>query len=238
MLSAGIGKGAAIPIAAFEIGAGTTSLGLLGLGTIAAWKNSNNKNKEANEIFNEAFSQGSTNSSGRGGSQIIAEGTYDDWVIKPEKGDLIDELALVSSALSMRSSFIYNKKGGYWRDKNGKYRSTDWGGNGARGGKYKYARATGKFLNRIGGVFGAYGIGVSINDKINGDIQTGRFVLDNVFNLAGYAGAPGAAASFGYSFGLTIEDWCDCNIQVNWGNVGRYGFNLGKMFEPLEGRDY
>tara|TARA_B110000046_G_scaffold86197_1_gene94277 strand:+ start:1681 stop:7917 length:6237 start_codon:yes stop_codon:yes gene_type:complete len=238
LLSAGIGKGAAIPIAAFEIGAGTTSLGLLGLGTIASWKNSNNN--KTNETFIEAFSQGSTNSYGnKSGSQIYAEGTYDDWVIKPEKGDLIDELALVSSALSMRSSFIYNKKGGYWRGKNGTFYSTSVNGNGSTGGKYKYARTTGKFLNRSGGIFSAYGIGVSINDKINGDIETGRFLQDNAFNIAGYLGAPGAAASFGYSSGNIIEDWCNCNIQVNWGNVGLFGkFNIPMWFEPLEGRDY
>ena len=148
------------------------------------------------------------------------------------------QVGIFSSFLSLAANDMYDEKGGSWRGKNGKYYGTDWGGNGATGGKYSYAKSTGKFLNRAGGIFGAIGIGGSINDKINGKISTGRFIQDNTFNVAGYLGPVGTAASFGYGSGSMIEDWCNCNIQINWRNVRKHGFDLHKMFEPLKGRDY
>jgi hypothetical protein len=146
------------------------------------------------------------------------------------------EIGVFSAILSLEANNIYNKD--FWRGKNGKYYSTDWGGNGSTGGKFNYAKSTSKYLNRLGGALGLYGAYSTNDDYINNRITTGRMVQDQAFNGAGYLGPVGAAASLGYSSGSLIEDLCNCNIQINWQNVRRHGLDLHKMFEPVKGRDY
>jgi hypothetical protein len=88
LLSAGIGQGAAIPIVAFEIGAGVTSLAIAGFG-VAAWSNNKDKRSERNETFTDAFSEGGPSgyeeeSSVENGAYV--EGSHDDWAMEVDYG--------------------------------------------------------------------------------------------------------------------------------------------------------
>ncbi len=125
----------------------------------------------------------------------------------------------MSGAMTMVKGFVYNNN--FRRGKNGKFHSTDWGGNGYTGVKLKYAKNLSKTVGRVGSVLSFYSIGATEFAYQNGEISKDRRDNEKVINGIGFLGVPGAAFSFGWNLGYLIEDTCDCNIQLNWEAIGK-----------------
>ncbi len=158
----------------------------------------------------------------------------------PNEVDYLSALTNIGGATTgIGAGYLFNSRSGYWLGKNGKFYSTSWGGNGATGGKFKWAQSTSKTLGRVGAGLTLVGMATTYSDWDNNKKSTSTMIQDQAFNAVGFAGPYGAAASFGYNSGYMIEDACDCNIQINWpALLEGGGVNWSRAFEPLEGRDY
>lgn len=114
-------------------------------------------------------------------------------------------LGLMSSLLGMESKMIYNGKAGYWMGKNGQFYSTDWGGNGYTGGKYKYAKTLSTGLNRVGTTFGVVNYGVIGAQYEAGQINNFQFLAETGSNtFSTFGGLPGAAWGLGWEGGRWV----------------------------------
>ena len=120
----------------------------------------------------------------------------------------------------------YNyKKGGSWIGKDFKLRSSEINGNGATGGKKKFAGKVATGLKLGGWALGIYGIydtqAQYHRDKKNGvSVNNARLVLDQISNgVSTFGGLYGASWGFGYEMGKS------------YGPSKWYGANDRKWFE-------
>lgn len=87
---------------------------------------------------------------------------------------------------------------GLWRGANGKYYSTNWGGNGYTGGRNVVVK-TGKFFKVAGRWLGAANLVLDGVSYSQGDISTGEFMSNSFFTGIGiFGGVPGFLASTSY----------------------------------------
>src|SRR5690606_14013739 len=114
-------------------------------------------------------------------------------------------LALMSSLLGLEANMIYNAKAGYWMGKNGQFYSTDWGGNGYTGGKYKYAKNLSTGLNRAGTIFGYANYGIITAQHDAGQISNFAYGMEMTSNaISTHGGLYGAAWGVGWEGGRLL----------------------------------
>jgi hypothetical protein len=105
---------------------------------------------------------------------------------------------------------VQNGSMGFWVGKNGSVQPTSWGGNGATGGRLKFAGQMAGVAKTVGNVAGGLGIGVSAlqgydafqRNDTNGMVQAGA---DIGVGVTGFFGPIGWAASAGYFGGQMID---------------------------------
>ena len=128
-------------------------------------------------------------------------------------------LSIFGGVLGVMRETFYSEKFGTWLGKDFKLRSLSWGGNGITGGKFKFARRTGRYFKWAGTAAGLYGIYEIERQFSNNDInQTQRFV-EQISNGIGFIPTYGTAWSIGWELGK------------NYGPSTWFGDNDYKWFE-------
>lgn len=130
-----------------------------------------------------------------------------------------NKIGLVGIGLGVGSETMFSKKLGTWMGKDGEIRSGPWGGNGATGGKFKFAGKISKFAKFGGLVTGVYGVYGKYVEKRNGQLSNTEYVADQISNGIGFVPFYGTIWSIGYSLG---EDF---------GPSKWFGDNDNKWFE-------
>jgi hypothetical protein len=148
--------------------------------------------------------------SSKGGTYSNGEG---------EAGGGVDATEYVGGALGVGSEVMFSNKFGTWMGKDGILRSQDWGGNGATGGKFKFAGKAGKAFKIGGWVFGAFGMYSTNMEWQNNQISTGSMMIEQVSNVIGFIPTYGTAWSIGW------------NLGQDYGPSTWYGKNDYKWFE-------
>jgi len=101
---------------------------------------------------------------------------------------------------------MFSSELGTWMGKDLKIRPQSWGGNGATGGKFSFAKPWSSTIGLIGKGLSVYSMNSSYNKWQAGQIDTKLFAGDMVSGLAGiFGGIYGAAWSIGWSLGT--NDW-------------------------------
>ena len=114
----------------------------------------------------------------------------------------VSPLPFISGAFTVGDELMFSNNFNTWMGKDFKIRSQDWGGNGATGGKYKYAKSTGKVLSTIGKGVSVYSMYTSLDKWMSGDISTELFAGDMVSGLFGiFGGIYGASWEIGWELG-------------------------------------
>jgi RHS repeat-associated protein len=113
-----------------------------------------------------------------------------------------------SLMLSEAKSLMHNKK--TWMGKNFKFYSTKWGGNGATGGKNKFAKNNANRIGMAGNALSIYGSYNLVRDYQNGQLSTMGAIYLGTNDAAGYTPNPILGAmSLGTGLGDTMvgSDW-------------------------------
>jgi hypothetical protein len=147
------------------------------------------------------------------------------WVDNPSyvdqgsAGGGVDATAYVGGVLGVGSEAMFSNKFGTWMGKDGIIRSQNWGGNGATGGKFKFAGKVSKGFKIGGWVSGAYGMYSTNTEWQNNQISTGQMMIEQGSNVLGFIPTYGTAWSIGW------------NLGQDFGPSTWYGKNDYKWFE-------
>ncbi len=134
----------------------------------------------------------------------------------PNGGSLISNTNIM---LGIAQNLYFNKQFDTWMGKDFKIRSQEWGGNGATGGKYKFAKTTSDYL-KWGGRALAVTNAVQIElERESGHISNYTATMEQASNVIGTAapGIYGLSWSIGWEAGRGIaqtEGWLDFKYQL------------------------
>ncbi len=117
---------------------------------------------------------------------------------------------IVGTAGAIASEMYFSKKYGTWMGKNFKIYQQSWGGNGATGGKNKFAKNTSNAIKWGGRALGAWSAYTINEQRRNGEVSNMQWGLEqssNAYSTLG--GIYGAAWGVGWELGRTItnEEW-------------------------------
>ncbi|AOW20774.1 hypothetical protein LPB138_08830 [Urechidicola croceus] len=133
-------------------------------------------------------------------------------------GEGLSGVALSGFTLSLASDYMRNNS--FWFGKNMKFYDTQWGGNGATGGKNKFAGKWSTRLGKVGAVVGLYGMYGTYQDYQKGKFSDAGASYLGASDAVGLRRIEGAAWSFGTSIGKAIveSNWYFNNSQraINW----------------------
>ena len=136
---------------------------------------------------------------------------------------------------------VHNNK--FWIGKNFKFYDARWGGNGATGGRLKYALKFHRILGRGGNLLGAYSVASTFIDYKKRKISSREHLWNQGVNGIGFVGWQGALFNFSYNMCDVFEDTFNVNIQLHpkYGNpyyIKENGIRWGKLFEEWEEKPY
>lgn len=107
----------------------------------------------------------------------------------------------IGCALGVGSEIMFSNNFGTWMGKDGKIRSQNWGGNGAVGGKFKYAGRVSKLLKWGGSAIGIYGVLDTQVQYQNNKINENQLIIQHISNAIGFIPTYGTAWSIGWDLG-------------------------------------
>ncbi|MFW5895722.1 MAG: hypothetical protein ACOCT9_03150, partial [archaeon] len=108
----------------------------------------------------------------------------------------------ISGALTAGKELMFSNNFNTWMGKDFKIRSQNWGGNGATGGKFKFAKSTGKIVGILGKGVSIYSMYNSYDLWSAGEISTSLFAGDMASGLFGILGGIyGASWEIGWELG-------------------------------------
>jgi hypothetical protein len=97
---------------------------------------------------------------------------------------------------------MFSKNFNTWMGKDLKIRSQNWGGNGRTGGKFKFAKSTGKIFGILGKGLSVYSMYNSYNKWTSCKISSQLFIGDMASGLFGvFGGIYGASLEIGWYLG-------------------------------------
>lgn len=140
---------------------------------------------------------------------LVAEGVLPDDPPEKEKGSGIGKAAAGAGAATA-SKLYYSKKYKTWMGKNFKIYKQTWGGNGATGGKLKFASKVSKWFDGIGKGLGAHNAYQIYKGYRNGDINFSTLAVEEISNtISTLGGVEGAAWGIGWELGrwVTNMEW-------------------------------
>ena len=128
----------------------------------------------------------------------------------PGDGDNDLGKAALGLGLSTTSLLYFDKKGNTWMGKDFSIRSQNWGGNGATGGKFKFAQKVSRGFTGLGyglGLYNAY----QVNEQHNaGEISDFQMTIEQASNvISTLGGIQGGAWGIGWALGRKV-------VNSNW----------------------
>ena len=184
--------------------------GKVTVGPIRGFNDPNNPNYGSDLLDLPATSESNSPGLVAGSSiSITSNRAYDTTQVV---GDVLAVSGLIAAGAEYsRYTPAVGQISGFWRGQNGAFYSTNWGGNGATGGKLAFAETAASDARVIGKGLGLAGLAVSGLQLANAIAagNTNRIVqagADMGVGLIGFSGPIGAAFSAGYSTGRILDD--------------------------------
>ena len=135
-------------------------------------------------------------------------------------GDAGRFVAYMGLALAVGQVVTYDEFLGIWLGRNGKFNRTSWGGNGATGGRDKYAYARYTIIRKFGTAMGGISLALTFIQWRKGDIGTGWALAQGASTGFTMASKTSVGLAWGFGWGI-LGPWV-----TSWDSYQRFKFNF------------